>query len=137
MLAQQTSQPSFRELLFYLPRRHANNASAVLCGGVGCRVRISGPDQIGWLAPGRIGDRNALCPSLPSLDDMVRLDAFQQQFQRATVPAERLNLDSILRWRTGALVYQAPDWPCYINALELNRGSIYGDLVIARAESTP
>jgi hypothetical protein len=38
---------------------------------------------------------------------------------------------------TIALVYQAPDWPCFINAVALNHGSIYGDLVIAQAKSTP
>jgi hypothetical protein len=36
-----------------------------------------------------------------------------------------------------ALVYQAPDWPCFINAIALNAGSIYGELVIAQAKSTP
>jgi len=35
------------------------------------------------------------------------------------------------------LVYQDPDWACIIKALGLNDGSIYGDLVIARAKSTP
>jgi hypothetical protein len=36
-----------------------------------------------------------------------------------------------------ALVYQAPDWPCFINAIALNAGSIDGELVIAQAKSTP
>jgi hypothetical protein len=36
-----------------------------------------------------------------------------------------------------ALVYQVSDWPCYIKGLELNSGSIYGDLVIAQVKSTP
>lgn len=35
------------------------------------------------------------------------------------------------------LVYQGADWPCYIKAIGLNPGSIYGDLVIAWAKSTP
>jgi hypothetical protein len=48
-----------------------------------------------------------------------------------------MNLSSLLRWQTGMLVYQDPDWPCFLNALELNAGSIYGDLVIAQAKSTP
>jgi len=48
-----------------------------------------------------------------------------------------MNIYSVFRWRTEVLVYQATDWPCIINALELNRGSIYGDLVIAQAKSTP
>jgi hypothetical protein len=48
-----------------------------------------------------------------------------------------MNINSFLFWRTGVLVYQAPDWPCFIKALELNGGSIYGDLVIAQGKSTP
>lgn len=35
------------------------------------------------------------------------------------------------------LVYQDPDWPSFIKGLELNRYSIYGELVIAQAKSTP
>ena len=50
----------------------------------------------------------------------------------------RIRVHGTLYYRlTGTLVYQAPDWACYINAVALNRGSIYGDLVIAQAESTP
>jgi hypothetical protein len=30
-----------------------------------------------------------------------------------------------------ALVYQVADWPCFINEVALNGGSIYGDLAIA------
>jgi hypothetical protein len=45
--------------------------------------------------------------------------------------------DSLLCWRTEGLVYQAPDWPWFIKAVELNARSIYGDLVIAQAKSTP
>jgi hypothetical protein len=48
-----------------------------------------------------------------------------------------MNLHSFFRWQTSMLVYQAPDWPCFINAVALNRGSIYGELVIALAYSTP
>jgi len=36
-----------------------------------------------------------------------------------------------------ALVYQDPDWPCFIKAIGLNARSIYGELVIAPAKSTP
>lgn len=35
------------------------------------------------------------------------------------------------------LVYQASDCPSFINAVALNAGSIYGDLVIAQVKSTP
>lgn len=35
------------------------------------------------------------------------------------------------------LVYQDLDWPWFIKAIELNPGSVYGDLVIAQAKSTP
>jgi hypothetical protein len=48
-----------------------------------------------------------------------------------------MNEDSVLRWRTAALVYQASDWACFIKALELNHCSIYAELVIAQAKSTP
>jgi hypothetical protein len=48
-----------------------------------------------------------------------------------------MNLDSVLSWWIDALVYQAADWPWFIKALELNHGSIYGDLVIAPGKSTP
>jgi hypothetical protein len=48
-----------------------------------------------------------------------------------------MNICSLFRWQTGGLVYQGPDWPCFLNALELNAGSIDGDLVIAQAKPTP
>ena len=48
-----------------------------------------------------------------------------------------MNQNSVLSRHTIALVYQARDWPCIIKALVLNAGSIYGDLVIAQAISTP
>lgn len=48
-----------------------------------------------------------------------------------------MNLYSYLVWQTDVLVYQDPDWPCFIKALGLNPGSIYGELVIAQAKSTP
>jgi hypothetical protein len=47
-----------------------------------------------------------------------------------------MNKYSFLSWRTAALVYQGADWPWFIKAIELNRRSIYGDLVIAQARST-
>jgi hypothetical protein len=48
-----------------------------------------------------------------------------------------MNGYSLFDRHTIALVYQATDWACYINALVLNPGSIYVDLVIAQAKSTP
>jgi hypothetical protein len=48
-----------------------------------------------------------------------------------------MNNDSTFGPWASALVYQAPDWPCFINTIALNAGSIYGELVIAQAKSTP
>jgi len=48
-----------------------------------------------------------------------------------------MNIGSFFSRHTGPLVYQGPDWPCFIKGLGLNDGSIYGDLVIAQAKSTP
>jgi len=48
-----------------------------------------------------------------------------------------MNICSALGRHTIVVVYQAPDWACFINAVELNDRSIYGDLVIAQAKSTP
>jgi hypothetical protein len=72
-----------------------------------------------------------------ALDGMVLLEVFQQQFQRPLPISEKVNFDSLLRCCAKALVCQAPDWPWFIKALELNARSIYGDLVIAQAKSTP
>jgi hypothetical protein len=52
-------------------------------------------------------------------------------------PEQEMIQYSYFAWRTDSLVYQDPDWPCFIKAIELNRRSIYGDLVIAQARSTP
>jgi hypothetical protein len=71
------------------------------------------------------------------LNEIVCLEAFQQRFQRSGGASERLNANSPFCPRANALVYQAPDWACFINAIALNDGSIYGELVIAQAESTP
>jgi hypothetical protein len=48
-----------------------------------------------------------------------------------------VNLNSLFNQWPSALVYQEADWPCFINAVALNSGSIYGELVIAQAKSTP
>jgi hypothetical protein len=50
---------------------------------------------------------------------------------------EEMNKYSMFGPWASALVYQAPDWPCFINAIALNAGSIDGELVIAQAKSTP
>ena len=50
---------------------------------------------------------------------------------------EPMNLDSLLGWRASLLVYQASDWAWFIKAVVLNHRSIYGELVIAQAKSTP
>lgn len=48
-----------------------------------------------------------------------------------------MNFCTIFCWRAIALAYQATDWACFIKGLALNAGSIYGELVIAQAKSTP
>jgi hypothetical protein len=48
-----------------------------------------------------------------------------------------VNLNPFLGWCAVILVYQRPDWPFFINEVALNAGSIYGDLAIAQAKSTP
>jgi hypothetical protein len=50
---------------------------------------------------------------------------------------QEVNNCSVFARHAAALVYQGPDWPCFIKAIELNAGSIYGDLVIAQGKSTP
>jgi hypothetical protein len=35
-----------------------------------------------------------------------------------------MNKYSMFRWRTGMLVYQAPDWAWFIKGKEMNRRSI-------------
>jgi hypothetical protein len=56
---------------------------------------------------------------------------------RLASSTQNMNLYSYLGWWTAGLVYQEPDWPWFIKTIELNPSSIYGDLVIAPAKSTP
>jgi hypothetical protein len=67
----------------------------------------------------------------------VTLGRSNRDFYEASWWKERMNIDSFFRGQPVALVYQAPDQPCFVIVVEMNHGSLYGDLVIARIDSTP
>jgi hypothetical protein len=68
---------------------------------------------------------------------LVRVRSIPLQIQPAERTVEEVDLCSILQGAAPALVYQVSDQPCIIIIVGMNSSSLYGDLVIALAYSTP
>jgi hypothetical protein len=68
---------------------------------------------------------------------LVRVRSILLQIQPAERATEGVDSSSILQGAGPTLVYQASDQPCFVNIVEMNWSSLYGDLEIALAYSTP
>ncbi|MCP3461985.1 hypothetical protein [Bradyrhizobium sp. CCGUVB23] len=75
--------------------------------------------------------------ALFGMNGLVRVRTILLRFQVAKRGPQETAKDSALQHPDVVLVYQAPDQPCFVIPLELNAGSLYGDLVIAWIDSTP